>query len=123
MGKETREMLKIVLIFDNLILFFTIVTSLIFLKNYMLIIIVGMIMAILNFVLNAIITNYTFVMTGKKIFYLLGSVVRIIITVSVALLLCKSNLYNFIVFLIGYSLHYIAVVLYGITRKNKKGCD
>ena len=117
MGKETREMLKSILIFDSVILFFAIVVSFILFKNYMLIVTVGIIMAIFNFVSNAVITNYTFTITGKNFFYILGSVVRIIITVIIALLLCKNNLNNFAAFLIGYSLHYIAVVLYGITRK------
>ena len=122
MDRETKEMLKTVAIFDGIILFLTIGISMILFKNYRLVIIIGLVLAIMNFMLNAIVTNYTFAMTGKKAIYILGSVVRIIITVTIAVIICNS-IHNFVAFLIGYSLHYLAVILYGITRKNKKGCD
>ena len=123
MGKETRGMLKIVLLFDSIILLLAGAIAFLLFRDYMFVAIIGLILALLNFFLNAVITNYTFVMTGKKIFYLLGSLARIAITVTIALLLCKTNVYNFVAFLTGYSLHYIAVVLYGLTRKNKRGSD
>ncbi|MHC1720241.1 MAG: ATP synthase subunit I [Clostridiaceae bacterium] len=123
MGKETNGMLKIVLLFDSIIVLIAGAISFLLFRDYMLVAIIGLILAVLNFVLNAVITSYTFFMTGKKIFYLLGSLARIAITVTIALLLCKTNPYNFVAFLTGYSLHYIAVVLYGLTRKNKKGSD
>lgn len=122
MDRETKEMLKVVAIFDAIILFLTIVIALILFNSYKLVVIMGLILAIMNFMLNAIVTSYAFAMTGKKSIYVLSSIVRIIITVVIAVIIC-SNIYNFIAFLIGYSLHYLAVIFYGITRKNKKGCD
>jgi len=122
LDRETKEMLKVVAVFDAIILFLTIAIALILFNSYKLVIIIGLILAIMNFMLNAIVTNYAFAMTGKKSIYVLSSIVRIIITVVIAVIIC-SNINNFIAFLIGYSLHYLAVILYGITRKNKKGCD
>lgn len=123
MGKETTRMLKIVLLTDSVILLLAAVISFLLFRNYTSIVIIGLILAMLNFVLNAVITSYSFVMTGRKIFFILGSLARIAITVTIALLLCKTNLYNFVAFLTGYSVHYIAVILYGLTRKNKKGSE
>jgi ATP synthase protein I len=80
-------------------------------------VIIGLVMAVLNFQLNAITTNYILITKGSKILSVLGATVRIIITFSIAILLCKNNKYNFIAFLIGYSLHYVAVVFYGIAAK------
>lgn len=116
-------MLKIVLLTDSVILLLAAVISFLLFRNYTSIVIIGLILAMLNFVLNAVITSYSFVMTGRKIFFILGSLARIAITVTIALLLCKTNLYNFVAFLTGYSVHYIAVILYGLTRKNKKGSE
>lgn len=123
MDTQVKTILKKVITFDIAIAIIGGIVSYLLFKEYIYVIIVGLLMATLNFILNAITAKYTLITTGKKTLSILGSAVRIIITLSIAIILCKNNKYNFVAFLIGYSLHYIAVILYGITTKNKKGSD
>lgn len=119
MNAQVKTILKKVTIFDIIIAIISGMISYFLFKKYDYIVVIGLLMAVLNFVLNAITTNYILITMGKKMLSVLGSAVRIIITFSIAIILCKNNIYNFIAFLIGYSLHYIAVIFYGITVKNE----
>ena|GEM_PF-600603 len=126
MVNDSREMLKKVIIYDIVILLLAFIISLIFYQGYQFVVIIGLIIALVNFILNAVITNYSIMVAGNRVFLLLGTIIRIILTAAIAIMLCKENINNMIAFLIGYSLHYIAVVFYGATRgtkKNKKGSD
>jgi ATP synthase protein I len=121
--KETKEMLKKIIMFDMVIIMLTIIISMLIFKQYVFIIIFGVFMAVINFISNAIVTNYTLIKTGKRIFSILGAAARVIITFIIAVILTKNNKFNLIAFLGGYSLHYIAVIIYGMTLKNMKGSD
>lgn len=116
MDKDTKIMLKKVLIYDCLILAAVLIGSLMFFENYTVIVSIGLAMAGLNFILNAVITTYTLRAGGNKAYYIIGAMVRIFLTVGVAVLLAENNINNLVAFLIGYSLHYLAVLFYGATR-------
>jgi len=121
LDKDTREMLKKVLIYDGLILVPVLLISVLFFKEYTLVGIVGLAMAAFNFLLNAGITTYNLKTTGNAAFYILGAMFRVIITVAVVLAISENNINNVIAFLTGYTLHYLAVTFYGVTRgKNKE---
>lgn len=120
MDKDTKEMLGRVLLYDILILVLAFIGSILFFDKYAVVVIVGVLMAGINFLLNGVITSYTMSVTGKKGFYIVGAMVRIMITVGVAVLIADNNINNLVAFLIGYSLHYIAVLFYGATRGIKK---
>ena len=114
---QVKTILKKVIKFDIIITVISAIVSYFLFREYDYVVIVGLIMAVINFILNAITTNYVLVIMGRKTLSVFASAVRIIITFSIAIMLCKNNRYNFVAFLIGYSLHYMAVILYGITAK------
>ncbi|MFT8314552.1 MAG: ATP synthase subunit I [Clostridium sp.] len=115
MNVEVKEILKKVISFDIIIVALSSVICYIFFKLYTYMLVIGLLLAALNFILNSIISNYSLKKDGNKIIGVIGSIIRIIITGSIAVLLCKDNKFNFVAFLIGYTLHYISIVLYGIT--------
>jgi ATP synthase protein I len=113
-------MLKKVSIYDAVILAASLIVCMLAFKAYTFVIIIGILLALANFNLNAVVTNYTFIATGKRGLLILATVIRVIVTAVIAVLLCKNNMNNLIAFLIGYSLHYIAIVVYGTTRGTQK---
>ncbi|MDP4143440.1 MAG: ATP synthase subunit I [Bacillota bacterium] len=120
MEKQTRDMLKKVAIYDIIILVLTLGVSSIVLREYALILGVGILIAAFNFIVNAIVTTYTLISTGKRTLSILGAVVRVIITLIIAMLFYNNNKFNLIAFIGGYSLHYIAIIIYGMTIRNQE---
>lgn len=122
MDKDTKEMLKKVIIYDILISVIILVVTLALFRNYAFVIIIGLIMANINFILNAVITGYIIRLGGNASFYILGAMIRVVATAVVVVFLAENNVYNVVAFLIGYSSHYIAVFYFGVTQKlSKKG--
>lgn len=123
MDKQTIRMLNKILVIDSRIVFFTLIASMIIVKEYALVILIGLFIAIMNFIVNAIGTYYAFTKTRKQIYSILGAACRVTITMIVAVSLYKNNKYNLFAFLGGYSLHYLAIIIYGLTIKNEEGSD
>ncbi|AGK99098.1 ATP synthase subunit I [Clostridium pasteurianum] len=115
MDREVKEILRKVISFDIIVAALSSTICYIFFKLYTNILFIGLLLAALNFILNSIISNYSLKENGNKVIGAIGSIIRIIITGGIAVLLCKNNRFSFIAFLIGYTLHYISIVLYGIT--------
>ena len=120
MDKDTKEMLKKVSIYDAIVLVASVIVCLLAFRQYTLVVVIAILLALMNFVLNAVVTNYTFIATGSRGMLIFATVIRIIVTAVIAVLLCRNNMNNLIAFLIGYSLHYIAIVVYGTTRGTQK---
>lgn len=117
MDEQVKIMIKKIIVFDVIIAIISGIISYFLFKAYDYVVIIGLLVAVLNFQLNAITTSYILVTKGNKMLNVLGAAVRVIITFSIAIILCKNNKYNFVAFLIGYSLHYMAVIFYGIRIK------
>ena len=120
LDKDTKKMLVRVLLYDSLILVITIIGSILFFKKYALVVIIGLLMGGINFILNAVVTSYILKNSGKEALYILGAIGRVIITLGVAVIISNNSIDNLVAFLIGYSLHYVAVLIYGLTRGTKK---
>lgn len=120
MDNDTKQMLKKVTIYDFIILVLVTIISVIKFKEYAIIIVVAVIMSLANFVLNALITNYMLKVKGQHLLYILAAVGRVLITAVIAVLLCGKDMNSYLAILIGYSLHYIAVTFYGVTRVTQK---
>ena len=120
MVNDSKEMLKKVGSFDLVILLLAFVSSMFLFPDEKLALIAGLAAALVNFILNALITNYSIMVAGNRIILMLGTVVRIIVTAALAVMLCRNNMNHLIAFLVGYSLHYISVIIYGATRGTKK---
>jgi ATP synthase protein I len=98
------------------------ILCLMFFTNYTFALVIGLSVAFVNFVANAVTTG-SIVAAGKgKLWIMISSAVRIVITICIVLLLYSNNKYNFIAFIVGYSFHYVAVILNGLlTKKIRKG--
>lgn len=121
MDKDTTEMLKKVFIYDIIILAIALTISLLFFPKYAVVIIVGLTISEINFIINALITSHTMKNNGNPMLHVIGAVVRVAITVAVVAALFGDDIYNLVAFLTGYTLHYLVIVFYGVTRvKNKE---
>lgn len=119
MDKDTKEMLKKVFIYDVIVLALALAISMLFFQKYAFIIITGLVIAEFNFVLNALITNHTLRNKGNAAFHIIGAMIRVGITVSVVAIFFGNNIYNLVAFLTGYTLHYLVITFYGVTRGKK----
>lgn len=123
MGLEVKNILKKVFYIDIVIIAIVFIISYKFYKPYQYVVIIGLLLSALNFMANAVTTNYILAKSGKKIIIVLSSAVRIIITLGIVIILCNSDKFKYIAIIIGYTLHYLAVILYGLTTGIKKGSD
>lgn len=123
MGAEIKGILKKVLPIDIIIMVLVFIISYIFYKTYRYIIITGLILSILNFIVNGITTNYILSNAKEKFLVILSSAFRIIITLCIVIFVCSSDKFKYIAIIVGYTLHYLAVIIYGLTAGNKKGSD
>lgn len=123
MRLEVKNILKKVLYIDIIIMVIVFIISYKFYKPYQYVVIIGLVLSALNFIVNAVTTNYILDNSGKKILVILSSAFRIIITLGIVIILCSSDKFKYIAIIIGYTLHYLAVILYGLTTANKKGSD
>jgi ATP synthase protein I len=120
LDSEVKFVLKRVFFFDIIIAVVAFIISYVFYKPYDYIVIVGLILAGFNFVFNAISTSFILSTTGKKFLTVLISVFRIIITICIVIVLCGNDKLKYIAILMGYTLHYIAVILHGLTIKKSE---
>ncbi len=112
-------MLKKVIIVDAVTTLILLIVSILFFKAYTAAAVVGIIIAVVNFLLNAVITNYSMKMTGSAILIVLGALVRVAIAGAFAVILYRGNMLNIAAYLIGYSLHYISIIIGAAARVNK----
>ena len=110
MNKDTLEMLKKVIIYDAVVTLISFAVSIIFFREYTAAVIIGILIATVNFLLNAVITNYSMKMTGGAVLIVLGALVRVAVAGAFAVILYNDNMINIAAYLIGYSLHYISVI-------------
>ena len=119
MSKDTYEMLKRVILCDVIIILLSFIISIIYFKEYTAIIIIGIIISVINFLLNAVITNYSMKIPGGAILIVIGALARVGIAGAFAVILYNNNMGNIIAYIIGYSLHYISIIA-GVTARGHK---
>jgi ATP synthase protein I len=88
-----------------------------FIKNAALIFVVGLLVSLINFTQSGIFSAIT-LHKKNQLFYFVGYILRIVFVCLVAIIIFKQNDVNIIPFLLGYSAHYISIVLYGLSIKN-----
>lgn len=120
MGTDVKKMLKSVLICDIIVAVIAAIIFYFVFKDYDLIIILGLFISSINFIMNAYFSSYAMAAKKSQMFIVLGSIIRIGVACAIAVLLYKYNTRYPIAFLGGYTLHYAAVVLYGLTIKNER---
>lgn len=115
--KDVAKMLKKVIVMDFILgITITILIYNIF-KNYAFIFLLGLAIALLNFALNSYLTSIALT-KNKQLLTFLGFILRIGLACIAAIIVLKYNAFNVFPFAIGYSSHYISLVLYGISLKD-----
>jgi ATP synthase protein I len=117
LDSEVKFVLKRVFFFDIIIAVAAFIISYVFYKPYDYIVIVGLILAGFNFVFNAISTSLILQTSGKKFLTVIMSAFRIIITLCIVIGICGNDKFKYIAIIIGYTLHYIAIIFHGFTIK------
>lgn len=120
MTKDTLMMLKRVISYDGAILLLSVVISMIFFREYSIILIIGLIIALINFLLNSVITEYSMKASKGKAWILVGTIGRIALAAALALILYNDDMKNVVAYLIGYSLHYVSMIISMAIQRNKK---
>ena len=110
MSKDTLEMLKKVILYDAVITILSFIASILFFREYTAAVIIGIIIAVINFLLNAVITSYSMKLSGSAVLVVLGALARVAIAGAFAVILYRGNMLNIAAYLIGYSLHYISII-------------
>lgn len=118
--KDTLMMLKRVISYDGAILLLSVVISMIFFREYSIILIIGLIIALINFLLNSVITEYSMKASKGKAWILVGTIGRIALAAALALILYNDDMKNVVAYLIGYSLHYVSMIISMAIQRNKK---
>lgn len=121
MDTNVRNMLKSVIKYDIIIAVITAIGFYVAFKkyDYDTVIILGLLISTVNFILNAYLSSYGMTRQKSQLFILLGAVLRIALACIVVVILFKFNKYYPIAFLGGYTLHYLAVVTYGLSIKKE----
>lgn len=112
-------MLKKVVIYDAVLIAASFVLSIAFFREYTAAVVVGILVAVVNFLLNAVITNYSMKTAGSAILIVLGALARIAVAGAFAVILYRGNMLNIAAYLIGYSLHYVSIIMGAAARMHK----
>jgi ATP synthase protein I len=112
-------MLRRVILYDGIIMLLSFVISMIFFREFTVIIIIGVAIALLNFFLNSAITEYAMKASKGMLWILVGAVARIAIAGAFVLILYNDDMRNVIAYIVGYSLHYASMAMGAASRKNK----
>jgi len=119
LNKDIIDTLKKTALYDGIILIVSLVIALIFFRSYTIAVIAGLLVALINFLLNAVATNHLTARTGSAALVVGASIVRIALACAIALLLYQGNVKNVAAYLIGYTLHFIAVIGAGLGTGKK----
>lgn len=120
MEASIKDMLKSVMKCDGIVAVLTAVIFYFLLKNYDGIILLGLLVGVINFIMNTYFSSYVLAIGKGQLFIILGAVIRVLVTCVIAVILYKYSRYYPIAFLGGYSLHLVAVIIYGISIKKER---
>ena len=86
---------------------------------YVYMIILGLLMAYINFLLNGVITYFLMGNKGGShtALVILGFLLRVLIVAGIGVIVFSFNKYYVLVYLLGYSLHFISIIIYGTNAK------
>ncbi|GLC28756.1 ATP synthase subunit I [Clostridium omnivorum] len=122
MDSEVKNMLKKVALFDVIVgsaLF--ILVTIVYGLNYGIMCTLGLLVGALNYNINGIIINHLLSNEHFKhnIFTSLIGFLRVFIICLIAIIIYKYNRMNVLAYVLGFCSHFISLVLYGISVRNK----
>lgn len=116
MSKDLKDLFKKVTCFNLVIIVLLVIVTHMVFQSYFFVTLIGLVTAFISFLINGIMTEYTLLKKTYqyKAIAFLGFIFRVLIICIIALVLFKYNKFNVIAFMLGYSLHFISLVLYGL---------
>lgn len=119
MEANIKSMLKSIIICDVILAVLICSLVLVVKSSYVVIALLGLLIAALNFTANSILTDLVYIKKKcDKIFLLIGGIIRVVIICVIALILCKINKFYIIAYIVGFTAQYISIVIYGLKVKN-----
>ncbi|MFL0250489.1 ATP synthase subunit I [Clostridium neuense] len=120
MEANIKSMLKSIIIGDVILAVLICAFSLVVKSSYVVIALLGLLVAALNFTANSILTDFVYIKKKKcdKIFLLIGGIIRVAIICVIAIILCKINKFYIIAYIVGFTAQYISIIIYGLKVKN-----
>ncbi|MHC6181268.1 hypothetical protein ACYUJ6_15705 [Clostridium sp. JNZ X4-2] len=121
MSKDLTYMLKKIAFFDIIILFISTGIGINFrFRNYLIFAILGFGIAFLNVVINVVSTEIALLKfkSSYKSISIICFMFRIAAVCIIALILFKYNKNSIFAYMLGYSLHFISLILYGLDLKD-----
>lgn len=118
MQNDLKDIFRKVIILDVILgIILTVLVQYIF-KKYSLIFLGGLVLALINFIINGIITEYMLLKKKNKYVMVtsIGVFVRVAIVCSIAIALYRIDRFNVVAYMLGYSCHFISLTLYGINN-------
>ena len=122
MSKDVIHMLKKIAFLDIIILLiFTVIGINFKFRSYLIFVFLGFGIAYVNIVIKAVSTEialFKFKDSYRSI-SLLCFIFRVLLVCVIALILFRYNKSGMFAYLVGYSLHFISLILYGLDLKNE----
>ena len=121
MNSEIKSMIRKILIIDIVIAVVLAIIAFLFFINYSIALLIGFGVAVATFLINSLISQYAYAGDKKNpaLITVAGFALRVILVCAIGILLYKGNTFNVVAYMLGYSLHFISLTLYGITLKNE----
>lgn len=119
MNKDILTMVKNVSIINIIIGFvLTGLIQLIF-RKYGLFVLVGMLIAILNFFINCVLSDLvtTKFQQASAFFYILNFILRVVLAAGIGYVIFEYNKYDVIAYLFGYTSHIVGLYIYTSFKK------
>lgn len=118
MDNDIKKMLKIVIKYDIVLMLAILALCFIVNIHYILIAESGLVIAVINFIMNSIVSNNIFIKkSGNKILLVLAAFARVILVCIVGFIFYRINQYYIIVYILGYTLQYVSLIIYGLKIK------
>lgn len=88
--------------------------------NYVLICLLGFLLAIVSFYINSYTVKYTLTRNkeNSKVLVILGYFLRIFLVGIIGVVLFTHNRFNIIAYMLGYTFRFFSLILYGLSLKN-----
>lgn len=116
MNEDLRYMFRKVILFDTILgIIFSVIVYILF-KNYVYLFLIGIIVAIVSFLINGLLTEYAFMKKKENhaLVTLVGFALRVVLVCAIGMTVYKNNQFNIVAYMLGYSFHFISLTLYGI---------
>lgn len=119
MSKETKLMLKNIIMLDIIIGIVSSIIIFIFWNTYTLFFVLGLAIAIINFSISSIITGLLFNNIGPRnlSLYIISFLLRISIVSIIGYVVFTYNKLNVLAYMVGYTMHLLGVYVHSIKQK------